>query len=317
MTPESGPGLAGDMGTSTALDIVIAPRTSEIAAGFTVRRALPSSRRRMVGPFIFLDQMGPEILWSERSLDIAPHPHIGLATVTYLFDGEVVHRDSLGVSQPIRPGDVNWMSAGRGIAHSERTTDEIRARGTRMFGLQSWVALPAQHEESDPAFAHHEAAELPVIEAEGKRVRLIAGSLYGERSPVETLSEMFYADALVDAGARLEITTEHEERAIYIVEGTAEIEGEEGVYSDGKLLVLRPGAAATLRSAGSVPLRAMLLGGAAMDGPRHIWWNFVSSSRERIEQAKADWREGRFAPVPGETEMIPLPDDGPIVARYP
>ena len=301
----------------TSLDIVIAPRTSEIAAGFSVRRALPSSRRRMVGPFIFLDQMGPEVLSSERALDIAPHPHIGLATVTYLFEGEILHRDSLGVVQPIVPGDVNWMSAGRGIAHSERTPAESRARGIRMFGLQSWVALPKSDEEGEPGFAHHASDELPVIEAEGKRVRLVAGSLYGQRSPVATKSEMFYADALLAPGARLEMTLEHEERAAYVIEGVAEIEGEEGRYGDGQLLVFRPGAAATLRSADGAPLRVMLLGGEAMDGPRHFWWNFVSSSRERIEQAKADWRAGRFAAVPGETEMIPLPGEGPIVAKYP
>jgi redox-sensitive bicupin YhaK (pirin superfamily) len=301
----------------TSLDIVIAPRTSEIVPGFSVRRALPSSRRRMVGPFIFLDQMGPEVLSEERSLEVAPHPHIGLATVTYLFEGEVLHRDSLGVVQPIRPGDVNWMTAGRGIAHSERTPDELRARARRMFGLQSWVALPVRDEESDPAFAHHDAGALPIIEGEGKRVRLVAGSLYGERSPVSTLSELFYADALLEPGARIEMPLDHEERAAYVVEGTAEVEGEEGTYADGQLLVFRPGAAATLRATNGAPLRVMLLGGAAMDGPRHIWWNFVSSSRERIEQAKADWQAGRFAVVPGETELIPLPGDAPIVAKYP
>lgn len=317
MTQEPAPGTPGDMGTSTALEIVIAPRTSEIADGFTVRRALPSSRRRMVGPFIFLDQMGPEVLSGEHSLDIAPHPHIGLATVTYLFEGEILHRDSLGVVQPIRPGDVNWMTAGRGIAHSERTPAELRARTRRMFGLQSWVALPKDVEESDPAFAHHGVGELPIIEAEGKRVRLVAGSLFGARSPVSTLSELFYADAELDTGARLEVTTEHEERAAYIVSGTAEVEGEDGTYADGRLIVFRPGAAAVLRPAGHAPLRVMLLGGATMDGPRHIWWNFVSSSRERIEQAKADWKEGRFSPVPEETERIPLPEDRPIVAKYP
>jgi redox-sensitive bicupin YhaK (pirin superfamily) len=314
ITPDN---IPGDMGTSTALDIVIAPRTSEIVKGFSVRRALPSSRRRMVGPFVFLDQMGPEILRADRALDVAPHPHIGLATVTYLFDGEILHRDSLGVVQPIRPGDVNWMSAGKGIAHSERTPDALRATGQRMFGLQSWVALPMRHEESDPAFAHHGVGELPMIEGEGKLVRLIAGSLYGERSPVATLSEMFYADASLAHGARLEITTEHDERAAYIVEGSAEIEGEDGVYADGQLLVFKPGAHATLRSAGAAPLRVMLLGGAPMDGPRHIWWNFVSSSRERIEQAKEEWRTGRFTAIPGESELIPLPGEGPVVAKYP
>ncbi|MEP7219729.1 MAG: pirin family protein, partial [Bacteroidota bacterium] len=198
------------------VESVILPRTSEIADGFTVRRALPSSRRRMVGPFIFLDQMGPEILRPGIGLDVAPHPHIGLATVTYLFDGEAVHRDSLGVSQRILPGDVNWMTAGRGIAHSERTPPEMRRGGARMFGIQSWVALPERDEESDPGFAHYEAGALPLIEGEGKRVRLIAGSLFGASSPVHAHSDLFYADALLEAGAVLPIAADHEERAVYI-----------------------------------------------------------------------------------------------------
>jgi redox-sensitive bicupin YhaK (pirin superfamily) len=317
MAADLTPGVPGDIRTSTALEIVIAPRSSEIADGFTVRRALPSSRRRMVGPFIFLDQMGPELLLGDRSLDIAPHPHIGLATVTYLFEGEILHRDSTGIVQPIRAGDVNWMTAARGIAHSERTPDAVRAAGGRIFGLQSWVALPARDEEREPSFAHHDMRALPIVEGEGKRVRLVAGSLFGERSPVETLSELFYADALLDTDARIEMTAEHEERAAYIVEGAAEVEGEDGLYGDGQLLIFRPGVAATLRTARNEPARIMLLGGAALDGPRHIWWNFVSSSRERIEQAKEDWRAGRFAAVPGETERIPLPGSEPADVKYP
>ncbi len=302
---------------SPALETVIVPRTSEIADGFKVRRALPSSRRRMVGPFIFLDQMGPELLSADRALDVAPHPHIGLATVTYLFEGEALHRDSLGVRQQIRPGDVNWMTAGRGIAHSERTPPEMRTIGSRIFGIQSWVALPEREEERDPSFAHHEARELPVIEGEGKRVCLIAGSLFGSSSPVHTLSDMFYADVRLDEGARIPVPTGHEERAVYIVEGSLELDRDGGTYGDGALLVLKPGEPITLRASAGAPARLMLLGGAAMDSPRHIWWNFVSSSRERIEQAKADWREGRFDTVPDETEFIPLPSDAPIVARYP
>lgn len=303
------------MDRSPALETVILPRTSEITDGFKVRRALPSSRRRMVGPFIFLDQMGPEILRPGKALDVAPHPHIGLATVTYLFEGEAVHRDSLGVTQQIRPGDVNWMTAGRGIAHSERTPPELRGGGSRIFGIQSWVALPVRDEESAPSFAHYDERELPVIEGEGKRVRLIAGSLFGARSPVRTLSEMFYADVMLDAGARIAVPVDHEERALYIVQGSLELDG--GSFNEGELLVLTPGAEVTVAARADASTRLLLLGGAAMDGPRHIWWNFVSSSRERIEQAKADWRAGRFAPVPDETEFIPLPDDGPIVARYP
>jgi len=305
------------MDRSPALETVILPRTSEIVEGFTVRRALPSSRRRMVGPFIFLDQMGPEILHPGKALDVAPHPHIGLATVTYLFEGEAMHRDSLGVRQRIRPGDVNWMTAGRGIAHSERTPPELRGTGSRIFGIQSWVALPVRDEESAPTFAHYDEKELPTIEGEGKHVRLIAGSLFGAQSPVRTLSEMFYADAMLEGGARIPVPVDHEERAVYIVQGSVEIDGDGGAFEEGQLLVLKPGAEVTLTASAGSPARLLLLGGAAMDGPRHIWWNFVSSSRERIEQAKADWRAGRFAPVPDETEFIPLPDDKPIVARYP
>lgn len=299
-----------------SLETVILPRTSEIVEGFKVRRALPSSRRRMVGPFIFLDQMGPEVLTAGRGLDVAPHPHIGLATVTYLFDGEATHRDSLGVTQRIRPGDVNWMTAGRGIAHSERTPPEMR-NGSRIFGIQSWVALPLGNEEDAPSFAHHDAGRLPVIDDGGMHLRLIAGELFGLRAPVRTLSDMFYADVVLDGGARLAVPVDHEERAVYIVQGSVELDRDGGVFEEGQLLVLKPKEAITVRGAAGAPARLMLLGGATMDGPRHIWWNFVSSSRERIEQAKADWKEGRFAPVPDETERIRLPDDGPIIARYP
>ncbi|MBS1912817.1 MAG: pirin family protein [Bacteroidetes bacterium] len=307
----------GDAAAPGALEALILPRTSEIAAGFTVRRALPSSRRRMVGPFIFLDQMGPEVLQPGRAMDVAPHPHIGLATVTYLFEGEALHRDSLGTRQHIRAGDVNWMTAGRGIAHSERTPNELRGTGSRIFGIQSWVALPMRNEEDAPSFAHHEAKELPTIEGEGKHVRLIAGSLFGERSPVATHSDMFYADVRLDGGAQLPMPVEHEERAVYIVQGTLELDRDGGTFNEGGLLVLKPGEPVTLRAPVGSATQLLLLGGAAMDAPRHIWWNFVSSSRERIEQAKADWREGRFDPVPDETEFIPLPDDGPIIPRYP
>jgi redox-sensitive bicupin YhaK (pirin superfamily) len=300
-----------------ALETIVTTREREIVDGFKVRRALPSARRRMVGPFIFLDQMGPEVLQAGKGLDVAPHPHIGLATVTYLFEGELLHRDGLGTIQPIRPGDVNWMTAGSGIAHSERTPKASRASGGALFGIQSWVALPTRVEESDPAFAHHDVNELPVIEGEGKRARLICGSLYGARSPVHTLSEMFYADITLVEGARLSVPVEHEERAAYIVEGSIEFLHEGGTFGAGQLLVFKPGAEVTLVASDSSPARVMLLGGEAMDGPRHIWWNFVSSSRERIEQAKEDWKAGRFAPVPEETEFIPLPESEPSVVRYP
>ena len=291
-------------------------RARELVDGFNVRRALPSARRRMVGPFIFLDQMGPEILRAGAGLDVAPHPHIGLATVTYLFAGELLHRDGLGTVQPIRPGEVNWMTAGSGIAHSERTPPQLRTAGSELFGIQSWVALPLRQEEMAPSFAHHGARELPVVEGEGKRVRLIAGSLYGARSPVHTLSEMFYADVELDAGARLDVPAEQEERAAYVVEGSVEIGGDGATFDAGQLMVFKPGAEITL-AAPQRPSRVMLLGGAPLDGRRHIWWNFVSSSPERIEQAKDDWKRGRLAPVPDETESIPLPESGPVVVRYP
>jgi len=299
------------------LEIVIVTRVREIVDGFKVRRALPSAKRRMVGPFIFLDQMGPEVLRAGRGLDVAPHPHIGLSTVTYLFEGELMHRDSLGTVQPIRPGEVNWMTAGSGIAHSERTPQEMRLSGSELFGIQSWVAIPKRYEEADPAFAHHGADELPIVEGEGKRVRLITGSLYGAQSPVHTLSEMFYADITLVEGARLSVPAEYEERAAYIVEGSVELLPDDGTYSAGQLLVFKPGAEIILRAPETSAARMMLLGGEPMDGARHIWWNFVSSSRERIEHAKEDWRTGRFAPVPEETEFIPLPGSGPAVVRYP
>lgn len=313
MNPEVSP----RMETPSGLEMVIVTRVREIVDDFKVRRALPSAKRRMVGPFIFLDQMGPEVLRAGSGLDVAPHPHIGLATVTYLFDGELMHRDSLGSVQPIRPGEVNWMTAGHGIAHSERTPQEMRLSGSDLFGIQSWVALPKKHEESDPAFAHHGAHELPVIEGEGKRVRLIAGSLYGIQSPVQTFSEMFYADITLVEAARLPIPSEHEERAAYIVEGSVELSPHEGIYRAGQLLVFKPGAEISLRAHESSPARMIILGGEPMDGPRHIWWNFVSSSKERIEQAKDDWTAGRFDRVPEETEFIPLPGSGPAVVRYP
>ena len=285
------------------LETVIVPRARDLG-GFEVRRALPSSRRQMVGPFIFFDQMGPSEFLLGEGLDVRPHPHIGLATVTYLFRGEIMHRDSLGTALPIRPGAVNWMTAGHGIAHSERTSPGERARGARLFGIQSWVALPARVEETDPAFAHHEETALPVIDGEGKRIRLIAGTLFGRRSPVPTFSEMFYADALLDAGAQLPLDAGHEERGIYVAEGRIGVADDD--FEAGQLLVFRPGDAITVTARATS--RLMLLGGEPMDGPRHIWWNFVSSRKERIEQAKADWKAGRFDAVPGEIEFIPLPD---------
>jgi redox-sensitive bicupin YhaK (pirin superfamily) len=300
-----------------AVEKIINTRARELVDGFTVRRALPAIGRRMVGPFIFLDQMGPEILKSGAGLDVAPHPHIGLATVTYLFKGELLHRDSLGTVQPIRPGEVNWMTAGRGIAHSERTPPEIRQTGSELFGIQTWVAFPTRDEETEPAFAHHGAGELPSVEGEGKLVRLICGSLYGARSPVRTFSEMFYADVALERDARIQLPAEQEERAAYVIEGTIELLDGGETFSAGQLLIFKPGAEIVLRAKASASARLMLLGGAPLDGTRHVWWNFVSSSRERIGQAKRDWKAGRFAPVPEETEFIPLPESRPAVVRYP
>lgn len=287
------------------IETIIVPRTRDVGDGFEVRRVLPAAGRRMVGPFIFFDQMGPLEMKPGRGFDVRPHPHIGLATVTYLFEGEIFHRDSVGSALAIQPGAVNWMTAGRGIVHSERSAPETRARGGRMFGIQSWVALPEQHEETDPAFAHHPMASLPVVEGEGVTARLIAGALFGAKAPVKTLSDMFYADVMLQAGARTVLAAGHEERAAYVVGGELAVDGQ--VYGAGQLLVFKPGVAVTL-VAGGVPARVMQLGGEPMDGPRHIWWNFVSSSKDRIEQAKDDWRAGRFPPVPGESDFIPLPE---------
>lgn len=312
------PTLAPPPGAAGMLETLIVPRSSDLGDGFTVRRALPSRQRRMVGPFIFFDQMGPIVLETGRGLDVRPHPHIGLATVTYLFEGELLHRDSLGTVQPIEPGAVNWMTAGRGIAHSERTAPEVRARGGPLFGIQSWVALPQADEEIAPAFAHHGRDSLPVLEGDGIHLRLIAGALGGARSPVPVFSAMVYADVRLAPGARLALPGEYEERAVYLLAGSLEIAGCNESFSAGQLLIFRAGAEIVLAAARTAPVRLMLLGGAPMDGPRHIWWNFVSSAKERIEQAKQDWQEGRFAAVIGETERIPLPErPKPPPVRYP
>lgn len=288
-------------GAST-LETIVVPHNRDLG-GFSVKRVLPAIERRMVGPFVFFDQMGPSVFDPGTGIDVRPHPHIGLATVTYLFEGEVLHRDTLGSVQEIRPGEINWMTAGSGIAHSERTGPAVRSAGGKLAGIQSWVALPKDDEETAPGFVHHGAAALPIIAAEGKHVRLLIGAAFGARSPVHTFSETLYADVALDAGARLAVPHEPEERALYLVEGTAMIANEE--FAPGRLLVLRPASeiVVTARS----PVRLMLLGGAPLDGPRHIWWNFVSSSRDRIEQAKADWQAGRFPAVPGESDFIPLP----------
>jgi redox-sensitive bicupin YhaK (pirin superfamily) len=276
---------------SASIERVIEPRPRDLG-GFEVRRVLPAAGRNMVGPFIFFDHLGPAQFAAGAGIDVRPHPHICLATVTYLFTGELVHRDSLGFVQPIRPGDVNWMTAGRGIVHSERTDAVLRQRPTRIHGIQSWVALPTSAEETEPAFFHHPAAALPLIERPGVRMRVIAGTAWGERSPVATFSKTLYVDAELASGARLELADEHRERALYVAEGKIGFDG--GEYASGHMIVLDPGGKTEIRALADS--RVMLVG------------NFVASSRERIEQGKRDWAEQRFARVPGETEFIPLPD---------
>ena len=288
------------------VELELLPRAHDLG-GFEVRRALPAKERQMAGPFIFFDQMGPGEFLAGRGLDVRPHPHIGLSTVTYLFEGEILHRDSLGSRRPIVPGDVNWMTAGRGIAHSERTDPALRTHGNRLFGIQSWVALPKTAEETAPAFVHHPGTSLPVIEDGGVRLRLIAGEAWGVTSPVAVSSPLFYADAVLAPGAALPLPDQHEERAAYVLDGEVEVAGDR--FAPGRMLVFRAGDRLALH-AGPRGVRVLLLGGAAMDGPRHLFWNFVSSSRDRIEQAKADWKAGRFGKVPGdEHEFIPLPEE--------
>jgi redox-sensitive bicupin YhaK (pirin superfamily) len=287
-----------------SVELDIEARTRDLGDGFVVRRLLPSAARRMVGPFIFLDHMGPVQLAPGHGLDVRPHPHISLATVTYLFDGEILHRDSLGSEQPIRPGAVNWMTAGRGIVHSERSPALPRKAGARLHGLQLWVALPKAAEEVEPTFHHHAAGDIPVVEWEGARLRVVAGSAYGATSPVKALSPLFYVEAQLDRGADLRLPDGFGGRAAYVVEGAIACDGH--VLRTSTMLVFRAGAAASLTAL--EPTRLMLLGGAPLDGERFIEWNFVSSSKARIEQAKHDWRSGHFPRVPGdEVEFIPLP----------
>jgi hypothetical protein len=296
---------AGNAYSCDALAHVVVPRTVDLGDGFSVRRALPSARSRMVGPFIFFDHFGPAEFRAGHGLDVRPHPHIGLATVTYLFDGEIMHRDSLGTAAQIKPGEVNWMTAGRGIVHSERTGSELRTYGSPIHGLQMWVALPAAKEEIQAGFAHHEIDEFPLIKDDGKFVRVVVGSLYGATSPVPTLHETMFGNVALRAGASLPLDANYEERALYIVDGTIEISGDK--FENGRLLVFKPGDAVTIKAA--TDAHFVIVGGAPMDGPRHIWWNFVSSRKERIEQAKAEWKAGHFGKVPGdEIEFIPLPE---------
>jgi redox-sensitive bicupin YhaK (pirin superfamily) len=294
----------GNAAQADAIARVIIPRSVDLG-DFVVRRALPSAQARMVGPFVFFDHMGPAVFKPGAGVDVRPHPHIGLATLTYVFDGEIVHRDSLGTAITIRPGEVNLMTAGRGIVHSERTAAGRKACGASMHGLQCWLGLPAAQEETDPGFAHYGVEEFPVVRDNDKTVRVVAGSLYGARSPVVTASETVFGDATLRAGAVLPVDAHYEERSVYVVDGDIEIGGDR--FTVGQLLVFRPGDHITVKAV--TDAHVVIVGGAAMDGPRHLWWNFVSSRKERIEQAKAEWAAGHFAKVPGdEIEFIPLPE---------
>ena len=287
----------------SAPELIIEPRLRDLG-GFAVRRVLPSLRRRHVGPVVFFDHVGPTEFTPGTGMDVRPHPHINLATVTYLWEGVIDHRDSLGSFQAIRPGAINWMTAGRGIVHSERTPADVRSGAHRLHGIQLWVALPAEREEMAPEFHHHSAESLPRWEQAGCSLQLLAGSAFGAVSPVQVHSPLFYADAVLQAGAELELPGEYPERAAYLVQGSLSL-GDQ-LLTEPQLLVFHPGSA-RLRAASEA--RVLLFGGTPLESPRHIWWNFVSSSPERIERAKRDWREGRFPLVPGdEQESVPLPE---------
>jgi redox-sensitive bicupin YhaK (pirin superfamily) len=290
--------------------IPITGKAHDLGDGFFVTRLLPHMARRSIGPFVFFDYFGPVDFAPGKGIDVRPHPHIGLATVTYLFEGSQMHRDTVGSVQEIKPGDVNWMTAGRGIAHSERTGDDVRAAGHRMHGIQSWVGLPQADEDADPHFQHFGAADLPEHTDKGVTLKMIAGTAFGLTSPVKTFSPIFYADARFETGGGLHYSAEHEERAFLVIEGEVQIGGDAHgveVHGPGAMLALEAGEEVTLYA--DAPARVMLLGGAPLDGPRHIWWNFVSSSMERIEAAKVDWKAGRFGTIPGDDrEFIPLPE---------
>ena len=306
--PSLEPGCPHAIGID-AIETLIVPRARDLG-DFEVRRALPAPKRQMVGPFIFFDQAGPAEFVTGKGVDVRPHPHIGLGTVTYLFRGEFQHRDSIGSNQVILPGAVNWMVAGRGVTHSERTSEETRQHPHSLFGIQTWVALPDDREEVAPSFEHHGKDALPVIEAEGVSARLILGRAFGETAPAALFSDMFYLDVALEPGARVPLPTDHEDRGLYIVEGSISIAGQ--TFEAGRMMVFRPGDAITV-AAGPQGARLIGLGGATLNGPRYIWWNFVSSSRDKIEAAKEEWRRqewgrGQFdLPPDDRAEFIPLP----------
>lgn len=294
----------GDAFASDQIELMVIPNARDIG-NFQVRRALPTAKRRLVGPFIFFDRMGPAILRADQAMDVRPHPHIGLSTVTYLFDGKIRHRDSLGTEMVIEPGDVNLMTAGRGIVHSERSPEELRGHPMSISGLQTWLALPDHKEEMAPVFENTASRSLPEFSAGGVNGRLVIGQLEGMRSPVTIYHDTLYADVRLDAGASFRIPAEAEERAIYVLDGYVNISGDN--FPSDRLLVFRPGDEIVVSSEHGAHF--MLFGGASLGSKRYIWWNFVSSSKERIEQAKEEWKTGRFDIVPGdEEEFIPLPE---------
>ena len=302
--PEAKTRAGDEQQTKSAVELVLTPQTKDLG-GFEVRRALPSSKRQMVGPFIFFDEMGPAEFERGKGIDVRPHPHIGLATITYLFDGAIMHRDSLGTELAIEPGDVNWMKAGRGIVHSERTPEANRGEdGHPLHGIQAWLALPKDQEQAEPAFVHYPESELPEIDTDGVSIRLIAGSLFGQESPVKVDWPTLYAEIHMLNEASISVDVDYDERALYIVSGEVNI-GDQTVQA-GSMVIFTAGAVVNIQAGKTSHL--MLLGGKTMDGPRHIWWNFVASDMELIEQAKDDWQHERFDAVPGETERIPLPE---------
>jgi len=306
--PALTPGCPDDTGVD-AIETLIIPRARDIG-GFEVKRALPAPKRQMVGPFIFFDQAGPAEFLTGQGIDVRPHPHIGLGTVTYLYQGDFHHRDSIGTDQIIRPGALNWMVAGKGVTHSERTSSEGRSGPHSLYGIQTWIALPDEQEDMEPSFEHHAKTDLPAIESDGVKARLILGSAYGETAPATIYSETFYLDVTLIAGARFPLPDDHEDRGLYITQGSVTIAGQD--FAAGQMMVFRPGDKITV-AAGSQGARLMALGGATLNGPRHVWWNFVASSREKIEAAKEEWRasrwgEGLFSlPIDDRDEFIPLP----------
>lgn len=299
--------------TGPSIEQIILPNVRDIG-GLDVRRALPSAKRRMVGPFIFLDSFGPVVYGPGEGVDTRPHPHIGLSTMSYLLEGEMLHRDSAGHVQQLQAGELNLMTAGSGIVHSERSSDPVRASGGTLMGLQAWLALPEAHEETEPGFQHLTVPSLPTLEGDGVSLRLLAGSHEGLRASTQTFSDLFYADLQLQAGARYRLSAEHTERALYVVFGDVEIAGQTGRFGADQLVVLRPGSDIVIQAPAAA--RLMLLGGEPLDGRRHIYWNFVSSRPERIHQAAEDWRARRFAEIPGDDDYIPLPDDSQVRWRF-